>query len=518
MNNRFIEALDICLSAMQTGVSIEKCISLYPDFADDLRPFLETAEEAQSIDVNVLPDGIMERSRSKLLNHAAKLRSKRNPFILFLRMPKLVYAAMLVTLFFFVSSSGLVVASAKSLPGDRLYPVKRAVENIQVDLVLSEKNKRHIEADQTQKRLTEVAELMGLRRESQVSFEGIVNEINDGLWLVGEIPVRLSSNTIKIGDIQVGNLIEVEGKTTAEGYVLAEEVHRRNYIFFGQVEQIDPDTWMISGNEFRISSGTQIDQSIRPGNQVLVMVRSDDDAQYALAIFRLSDGTDLNQSGGVTREEEIDSYELEIIGVVESIQPGLWTVSGQMVYVNPSTRIKNQVQMGDTVKIHIKTGEGEIYIATEIETVEVNKSGDEQISEEDGSGDEDSGKSEQGENSDSGNNDQTGEANESESGSDSSSDNPTQVAPQPVSSDENSGENEDNPDSDDDAGDEKSGSDESNQGSPDDPNEDDDHSTPTPEDSDDDDDHSTQTPEDSHDDDNNPTPTPDETEEEEEHP
>jgi hypothetical protein len=32
MNNRFNEALDICLSAMQTGVSIERCLSLYPDW------------------------------------------------------------------------------------------------------------------------------------------------------------------------------------------------------------------------------------------------------------------------------------------------------------------------------------------------------------------------------------------------------------------------------------------------------------------------------------------------------
>ena len=49
MNERLYEALEVCLNALETGADIEAVLNLYPQFADELRPILETSIQARSL-------------------------------------------------------------------------------------------------------------------------------------------------------------------------------------------------------------------------------------------------------------------------------------------------------------------------------------------------------------------------------------------------------------------------------------------------------------------------------------
>lgn len=43
MSDRAAAAYEVCLQALRTGASLEACLSLYPDLADELRPALQAA-------------------------------------------------------------------------------------------------------------------------------------------------------------------------------------------------------------------------------------------------------------------------------------------------------------------------------------------------------------------------------------------------------------------------------------------------------------------------------------------
>ena len=58
-------------------------------------------------------------------------------------------------------------------------------------------------------------------------------------------------------------VVEVEGFTQPEGWVVAEEIHLRNFKITGVVELITPDLWVISGEEIHINSDSQIDPGFR---------------------------------------------------------------------------------------------------------------------------------------------------------------------------------------------------------------------------------------------------------------
>lgn len=60
-----------------------------------------------------------------------------------------------------VGALGMVAASAQSLPGDPLYPIKRAIESALVAIQPSDTAKSHIQLDAAGRRLAEAAQLAG---------------------------------------------------------------------------------------------------------------------------------------------------------------------------------------------------------------------------------------------------------------------------------------------------------------------------------------------------------------------
>jgi hypothetical protein len=286
MNDRLFDALEVCLEALETGIPLESCLQLYPDLANYLRPELEAALAARSLAVETIPADVMNRNRTRLLGRAAQLRVKKDPHFVRPRVSRIAFSALLIVLLVFLTSGSLLIVSAKSLPGDSLYPFKQVVETLHVRLAPSKEQKQAIEQVYQQQHIEEVQQLIVLGRIQKASFEGVVDEISPGQWIVGGIPLTVSSQTTIIGQIEIGRLIEVEGITQPEGWVEAHEIHLREYEFYGQAEFMDTSQWIISGISLQITSDTQIGPGIQLKDSVLVLVRSEDDGfLYALAIL-----------------------------------------------------------------------------------------------------------------------------------------------------------------------------------------------------------------------------------------
>ena len=400
MNDQLFEALDICLKARETGIPLDDCLKLYPEMASELRPLLEIAQDTASMTTKQVPVDAMYRSRTRLLARAMQLltlneQSKQHSFLSWLTLPirsirrmsisagRLVFAAMIAILLV-LTSGGLLVTSAKSLPGDTLYPVKRAVEDIGYHLAPRGEIQQTFEHNYIQQRITEVQSLINLKRVQQVSFEGIVESIDRNQWIVGGIPVDIKSNTTFVGSLdgtqsmELGMQVEVEGVTQREGWVDAQEIHLREYHFIGMVESISASKWQISGIEFQTETNTQIDTGILAGDDVTVLVRSEDNGLFALAIVRIGHPvptpsiipTITPTPTQLFENQSENNAELVITGSVELMAVNYWVISGQITYIVANTEVPDSIQIGDYVSAHVVVESNGSYTAIIIEKAE----------------------------------------------------------------------------------------------------------------------------------------------------
>jgi hypothetical protein len=155
MNQREIDALKKCIEQVKAGMPVEDCIIQSSDLSPEAIDILKTTKVLMSLGENQATNEQMKRSLVTVLSHAARLRTEGNPATPepislsqgvrireFLRggasfRPIISRMALVlgITAILILISGGLVITSAKSLPGDSLCPVKLAVEDITVYLV-----------------------------------------------------------------------------------------------------------------------------------------------------------------------------------------------------------------------------------------------------------------------------------------------------------------------------------------------------------------------------------------------
>jgi hypothetical protein len=308
---------------------------------------------------------------------------------------------------FIVFSGGLLITSAKSLPGDSLYPVKRVVEDIKVYLAPSREVQNEYEHVYSEKRVDEVFELMGLAREQKISFEGIVSSMDGPNWNVSDIPVIIQPDTMIIVGIDGANVIapgmfvEVEGNTSMQGRVYANEIHLREYRINGIVEEISAEILKIWGIPIKILPYTQIDPGIKVGDEATVLIRSEDDRLEALAILlemhpELSIQTDYyseNTATSLEYSQTDDGDEQSLIGTLEIVSPNYWVVSGQNFYIISETEISEEIRIGDVIHVRYIIEPNGSFTAVEMISDVEEKSGEtdeldtpDQIDEEDDHG------------------------------------------------------------------------------------------------------------------------------------
>jgi hypothetical protein len=344
-NSRLIDAFEVCLAAMATGVDLDACVKLYPDLEHDLRPALVAASGLQSLRASEVPSAGMQRSRARMLARADELRRSRRPAF-WQSAPRLALALAALVLVIFISLNGLVSVSAKSLPGDTLYPVKLAAENVSIQLATDAETRLMREEAYQERRAGEIRSLLEQERVHNISFEGVVEEINGDQLLVQGIPVTLNASAVVIGEVAPGRLVEVEGTTQPGGIVSADELHLRFFEYIGELQQIQTGMWRIGDRAFVILANTHLDPTLRLGEHVLVLVYTGDDGTpYAQAILRVPEKLAEPQS-------EFEPFEIEFTGVVEAIAGNELVIDGKTVVLTNDTDVKAAIAIGSLLKVH----------------------------------------------------------------------------------------------------------------------------------------------------------------------
>ena len=385
MNQKKLDDLEKCIELLAAGIPAKDCFTKFPELSPEIREVISTVMVMGNLNADQIPADAMNRSRHELLTKARQIiadeeragwnqaflravRDVRHAFYAVFSPRPLVgrlIMVVMITGLLILFSRGLVTTSAKSLPGDSLYPIKRAVEDLRVYLVPNREVRHEYEENYSQQRVEEVKSLLLLSRIQPVSFEGILEAKGDTNWIVSGIIVNLQAGTTFVGggvdgaSFEPGSVVEVEGDTNSQGSVTASEIHLRKYQFIGLVQDIRVNRWQISGIQLSITANTQIDDDIRIGDYVTVLVRSEDNGLYALAILHeehpvetpllqplLSAKPTLAEDNGVGMDDEH-----QMTGTLDEIGDNYLVIAGQIVYFGGDPEISNEFRIGDNITV-----------------------------------------------------------------------------------------------------------------------------------------------------------------------
>ena len=125
--------------------------------------------------------------------------------------------------FLLVLGGTLPSVAAGALPGDALYPVKRAVEQVRLTLTIDVEQRQRLTEAFRAERIEEVQTLAQTEREADVVFEGELQAVEDGVWIVSGVAVVPQPQVAAIGEPEVGQVVAVEARVS-RGRVSASRV------------------------------------------------------------------------------------------------------------------------------------------------------------------------------------------------------------------------------------------------------------------------------------------------------
>lgn len=203
------EVFSDCIDRMAAGQSIGDCLRRYPQYAARLQPMLETGsliERTQASHYEIAP--AQARVRARVIARMHERPRQRS----YGRWGTL--AASLLLAF-----AVLFGAAENSLPGDPLYNVKRFTEGVRSTLIGQEFAAR---------RLDEIRALEALKRPADTEFSGLVEQIAGLRWRIAGLDVQVTTETIGVGSVRVGDTVRVTAHVTAQGDLVASQIARQN--------------------------------------------------------------------------------------------------------------------------------------------------------------------------------------------------------------------------------------------------------------------------------------------------
>ena len=219
--NKLYDALENGISALEQGETVEAILSKYADVEDELRPILEAALQAGEMKADGPSLDAVRRGRLRLLQRAAQMREGgyKSPR----RIPAFqrLASAFILAALFLASGTGLVQASAGALPGENLYPVKRTWEDLRLFLAFDQTRRQVLTGEFENERLEEVSELLAEGRHEQISFAGVLMEVNGQIYVAGIRVVITPATQMPDAMLENGAAVIVTGRTNADGFVEA---------------------------------------------------------------------------------------------------------------------------------------------------------------------------------------------------------------------------------------------------------------------------------------------------------
>ncbi len=153
------EILDLCLEELNNGKPLPEVLAAYPEQAEELRPLLLMAVKVQSVPK---PEPSLNAMHNALVEAGRYIPAREKSFSFRLNLdwlfaPGLVLArAAAVLLIVTLLSWSAVIASANAVPGDLLYPLKLAGEQIKLLLTIRPEGTAELRLTFSEERMKEL--------------------------------------------------------------------------------------------------------------------------------------------------------------------------------------------------------------------------------------------------------------------------------------------------------------------------------------------------------------------------
>ena len=134
MSRDLDNAFNDCLERMSSGEDIQQCVGRYPEYLEELLPLLQTAMATEQV-ASEATDRAEAKARGlsrlmEALNDRGVPRKRGVSFFFLRPLARPVAMGLGALLLVGFAAGGTAVASSNSVPGDTLYWVKTARENI----------------------------------------------------------------------------------------------------------------------------------------------------------------------------------------------------------------------------------------------------------------------------------------------------------------------------------------------------------------------------------------------------
>ena len=352
------EALDQCLLRLQRGDAAEACLAAYPALGDELRPLLAVAQELQALATErPHPAPHLAAGRQRFLAQAAQMRARaqgarprplaelvRGVFTPLLRRgvaSTLVATALVVVLLAGTS----MIASANSLPGDPLYPVKRAAESVQLALVFNEESRASLQRSLDERRIQEARAVVDRHRVTEVSFRGPVDAYDGQSLVAAGLVVQITPTTALVGPQPApGRFVAIVALSRGDGQLVAQLIETL------EATPVPPrPTRQVTRPPLTPVLLLTPTSTAAPGLQATGVPRVTDTAQppatQAPQPTRTASPLPTQSATPARAATPTPPREVEIRfeGAITQQRPGLWQIAGHDVRVTSSTRIDETV-------------------------------------------------------------------------------------------------------------------------------------------------------------------------------
>ncbi|HJX61139.1 MAG TPA: DUF5667 domain-containing protein, partial [Dehalococcoidia bacterium] len=154
-HGQFESILDECLKAVGRGESLDSVLGRHPQWADELRPLLATAQRVRRTPVAKPRLAAQQAGWQRFIGQAVALRRAHQRPAFALWRPLAAAASLVLVLAF--TGGATVYAASNSMPDDRLYALKLATEEARLWFAFDENDRADVLLDQADTRLTEMA-------------------------------------------------------------------------------------------------------------------------------------------------------------------------------------------------------------------------------------------------------------------------------------------------------------------------------------------------------------------------
>ncbi len=239
-----IDVLNTCLALLAQGSTIEACLERFPDAATELEPMLRIAAQTQHVGEAIETPAEAQRVGLGRITDAwaakqAKHSNRR--WRVFRPLAKSWAVAMIAVMVLVFGGWTTTTAAAGSVPGEVLYPVKKAQERFRLVVSFSDRGKAELHAKFAQKRIQEIEKLAARGKSLAVmdrTTERMANHTRRAVVLMGGVlptPVPSTSDftapttpPIRVTLDPASGLITIsENKSSRERYVMQERFLRQ---------------------------------------------------------------------------------------------------------------------------------------------------------------------------------------------------------------------------------------------------------------------------------------------------